>query len=77
MAPKMARMKPKGASLRALRESKHITRRGLARGAGVSHQFLGRLEADQATASPQTMQRLADGMGVPLVAIAHPQESSV
>jgi transcriptional regulator with XRE-family HTH domain len=69
-------MKPKGASLRALRESKHITRRSLAKGAGVSHQFLGRLEADSATASADTMQKLADGMGVALAAIAHTEDVS-
>lgn len=73
-APSMAHMKPKGASLRALRESKHITRRALARSVGVSHQFVSRLEADRATASVETMQGLADRMGVELAAIAHTEQ---
>ena len=76
MAPSVGHMKPKGASLRALRESKHISLRSLAKDAGVSHQFLGRLEADGATASADTMQRLAEGVGVPLAAIAHTEEMS-
>lgn len=70
----MTHMKPKGASLRALRESKHITRRAIAGRVGVSHQFLGRLEADQATASAETFQRIAEDMGVALAAIAHVEE---
>lgn len=70
----MGRMRPNGPSLRALRESKHISRRALARHAGVSHQFLGRLEADRATASTETMKRLADGMGVALAAIARTED---
>jgi hypothetical protein len=36
---------------------------------GVSHQFLGRLEAGCATASQETMERLADKLDVPLKAI--------
>lgn len=67
-------MKPKGASLRALRESKHITRRAIAGRVGVSHQFFGRLEADEATASPETFERIARDLEVKLAAIAHVEE---
>lgn len=63
-------MKPNGTSLRALRESKHIGLRELARTVGVSHQFLGRLENDEATASVQTMERIADKLEVTVGAIA-------
>jgi transcriptional regulator with XRE-family HTH domain len=67
-------MKPKGASLRALRESKHITRRAIAGRVDVSHQFFGRLEADEATASLETFTKIATDLGVPLAAIAHVEE---
>lgn len=67
-------MKPKGASLRAIRLSQRIGLRELARTAGVSHQFLSRLEADRATASEETLRGAADGLGVPLEAIAHVEE---
>lgn len=70
----MVHMKPKGASLRALRESKHLTRRAIAGRVGVSHQFFGRLEADEATASLETFQKIAEHMGVPMAAIAHTEE---
>ena len=63
-------MKPNGTSLRALRESKHIGLRQLARTVGVSHQFLGRLENDEATASAETMERIAEQLDVAVGAIA-------
>lgn len=69
-------MKPKGASLRAIRLSKRIGLRELARAAGVSHQFLGRLEADEATASVETLSAAATGLDVPLEAIAHVEKVS-
>ena len=63
-------MKPNGTSLRALRKSKHIGLRELARSVGVSHQFLGRLESDDTTASVETMERLAEKLEVTVSAIA-------
>lgn len=67
-------MRPKGASLRAIRLEKRIGLRELARSAGKSHQFVGRLERGDATASEDTMRALADGVGEPLEAIAHVEE---
>jgi hypothetical protein len=45
----------------------------LARRVDVSHQFLGRLQMETATASDETMHRIAAELGVPVAAISHPE----
>ena len=66
-------MKPNDAKLRRVRKRRKLTRRELARRVGVSHQFLGRLEKGDTTASVATMERLADELGVSLEAITKPE----
>jgi transcriptional regulator with XRE-family HTH domain len=62
-------VKPNDAKLRKVRKRRNLSRRELARRVGVSHQFLGRLENGDATASADTMGRLAYELGVPLESI--------
>jgi transcriptional regulator with XRE-family HTH domain len=70
-------MRPKGKTLRAVREARKVSGRKLAEHAGISHQFLFRLEQDRATASEATMQSFADKLGVDLSLIAHTEPAEV
>jgi transcriptional regulator with XRE-family HTH domain len=69
-------MEPNGPAFRTVRVSQHLGLRQLARRVGKSHQFLGRLEAGSATASEETMRRIAHELGVPVEAITHPKSVS-
>lgn len=61
-----------GAALRAIREAMGIRQDALAHRVGVSKSQLSKIEHGASGASPQTMRRLADELGVTIDAITHP-----
>ncbi|WP_435173247.1 helix-turn-helix domain-containing protein [Actinacidiphila sp. bgisy145] len=63
-------MRPNGIAIRTIRKAQNLTLRGLARQARCHPSHLSRLERGLAGASDETIQRLADGLMVPVGAIA-------
>ncbi len=59
---------PVAARIRALRENKGFSLRALAEAAGVSPATLSQIESAQTSPSVATLEKLADGMGVPVAA---------
>ena len=64
-------MKPSGIAIKAFRQSKHIGSRELARRAGVSHQFMVRIQQGTRGASEQTMAAISAALDVPVEAISY------
>jgi len=54
--------------IRNMREQRNLSQRALAEAAGISAAALSQIEAEQASPSVATLEKLADGMGVSLAA---------
>jgi transcriptional regulator with XRE-family HTH domain len=70
-------VRPNGTTIRSIRELQKLSVRGLARRAGCDYSHLSRLERGKAGASRDTTQRIATALGVPVDAIATPDEGDV
>jgi transcriptional regulator with XRE-family HTH domain len=73
MAPKVMPMKPNGIAIKEFRESRHIGSRELARRASISHQFLVRIQQGRRGASQETIEAIAEALGVSIASITLPE----
>lgn len=65
-------MTPNGTAIRTIRRAKNLTLRGIARAIDRQPSHLSRLERGLAGASDETVERIAQALGVPVDAIASP-----
>ena len=61
-----------GASIRAIREPLGMKQQELAELAGISPSHMNKIEKDVEQPGPATVRKIADALGVPLVAITYP-----
>lgn len=76
LPPKVRGMtRANGLAIRAIREAKHITLRGLAKTAGISNQYLSRIEREDVDAPLETLHKIAEALGVNWHAISRTQKT--
>jgi transcriptional regulator with XRE-family HTH domain len=64
-------VRPNGAAIRAIRTANHVGLRTLATRVERTRGFLSQVETGKQGASPQTIERIAEVLGVPVEAITH------
>lgn len=68
-------MRPNGAAIRAIRTANHVGLRTLALQTERTRGFLSQVETGKQGASRQTIERIANVLGVPVEAITHREAS--